>query len=106
MMSPEDRQILERFASRVRQLEPDARIWAFGSRTRGDGAPDSDLDLFVVVPDLTAALRRDVRAAAWELGFEHERVLSAVLEPREQFENGPLSASTLVKNLRKDGIAA
>lgn len=64
------------------------------------------LVVFVVVPDLTPALRRDVRTAAWELGFGHERVLAAVLAPTEEFENGPLSASTLVKNLRNEGIAA
>lgn len=105
-MSPEDHRILDLFAARVRELEPDARIWAFGSRARGDAAPDSDLDVFVVVPDLTPTLRRAVRTAAWELGFEHERVLSTVLAPAEEFENGPLSASTLVKNLRDEGIAA
>lgn len=105
-MTPEDRRILDLFAARVRQVAPAARIWAFGPRARGDAAPDSDLDICVVVPALTTDLRRDIRAAAWELGFEHERVLATVLVPEHEFESGPLSASTLVKNIHAEGIAA
>ena len=36
MMTAHDRSILEIFAARVRQHFPEARIWAFGSRARGD----------------------------------------------------------------------
>ena len=34
------------------QLHPE-QIWLFGSRARGDARPESDWDLFVVVPDDT-----------------------------------------------------
>ena len=36
MMADRDRQILELFAARVRERFPDADVWAFGSRARGD----------------------------------------------------------------------
>jgi predicted nucleotidyltransferase len=35
-MKPSDRKILKQFAERVRAIFPEARIWAFGSRARGD----------------------------------------------------------------------
>ena len=34
------------------QYHPE-QVWLFGSRARGDAGPDSDWDLFVVVPDDT-----------------------------------------------------
>jgi predicted nucleotidyltransferase len=105
-MSPEDRRILDSFAARVRELEPRARIWAFGSRARGDAAIESDLDVCVVVPELTPALRRGIRAAAWEVGFEHERVLATVVASAEDFDHGRLCATTLVKTIHDEGIAA
>lgn len=105
-MKPEDHRILREFASRVRELEPCARIWAFGSRARGDEEPDSDLDLCVVVPRLTADLRRRIQDRAWEIGFAQERVLAMVILPEEEFENGPISASTLVRNILLQGVAA
>ena len=105
-MSPEDRGILELFARRVRALAPSAAIWAFGSRARGSAHPESDLDLLVVVPDAARDLRDGIYATAWEIGFEHGQVLSPVILSEEDFERGPMSASTLVANIRREGVAA
>jgi predicted nucleotidyltransferase len=106
MISPEDRRLLELFARRVRLLAPTSSIWAFGSRTRGSAHPESDLDLCVVVPQTTRDLREAIHAIAWEIGFEQDRVLAPIILSKEDFERGPMSASTLVANIRRDGIAA
>ena len=106
MMSAEDRELLDAFARRVRLVAPSAAIWAFGSRARGSAHPDSDLDLLVVVPDATRDLRESVHRSAWEIGFEHGRLLAPVILTAEDFERGPMSASTLVANIRREGIAA
>ena len=105
-MSPEDREIVDLFARRVRRLAPSATVWAFGSRVRGSADPESDLDLCVVALDVTRELRHGVHAIAWEIGFDHGRVLAPVLLSEENFERGPMSASTLVANIRRDGVAA
>lgn len=39
------------------------RIYLFGSKARGDGGPDSDYDLLVVVPDHASSERRESRLA-------------------------------------------
>ena len=36
MMSEEDRRIFDEFTNRVRERFSDARVWAFGSRARGE----------------------------------------------------------------------
>lgn len=105
-MSPEDRKILDEFAKRVRALAPSASICAFGSRTRGSAHPESDLDLCVVVPDVSRTLRDAVYAIAWAVGFEESRVLAPILLSEDDFERAPMSASTLVANIRREGIAA
>jgi uncharacterized protein len=105
-MLPADRNILDLFASRVRELEPGARIWAFGSRARGDAHPESDLDLCIVLPDPTEEVARGIRDIAWEIGFEHERVLTTVILSEHDFQDGPMSASTLVANIVREGTAA
>ncbi|MGH2361451.1 MAG: nucleotidyltransferase domain-containing protein [bacterium] len=97
---------MDLFASRVRRLAPSAAIWAFGSRARGSAHPESDLDLCVVVPHATRELREGIHATAWEIGFEHGRVLAPVILSEEDFERGPMSASTLVANIRREGVAA
>lgn len=106
-MSAEDFRIFELFVDRVRALEPEARIWAFGSRVRGDHSWASDLDICVVLPgEIALACRNAISDVACDVGYEHDRLIIPVVLSEEQFERGPMSASPLVKNILREGIAA
>ena len=105
-MVPGDRSVLDLFARRVRSLIPSAAIWAFGSRARGVAHPESDFDLCVVLPEVTRALRDDIYAIAWEIGFDAGQVLTPIIFSQEDFEHASRSASTLVANIRREGVAA
>jgi|SRR2546428_12965069 len=105
-MLPEDRQILDLFAKRVHALEPSASIRAFGSRARGSADPQSDLDLCVILAEVTPDLRNAIYLIAWEIGFDNNRLLAPIILSEEAFDRGPLSASTLVANIRRESVAA
>jgi predicted nucleotidyltransferase len=106
MMSKEDRKILNEFTSRVREKFSDARVWAFGSRARGGATWESDFDIFIVLSEVDKKTDRWIRDLAWEVGFENDRVITTVLLDRAQFEHGPMSESTLVANILREGISA
>jgi len=106
MMSKVDRKILKEFSARVRERFSDARVWAFGSRARGAATWDSDFDVFVVLGEVDQKANRLIRDIAWEVGFENERVITTLLIDKEQFENGPMSESTIVANILQEGISA
>lgn len=106
MITAPDRQILDLFATRVREHFPEARIWAFGSRARGDATWESDLDVCVVVETLTRKARDRIWDLAWEVGFAHGMVITAICFTTEEFEQGPMSESTLVLNILREGVAA
>jgi predicted nucleotidyltransferase len=106
MMADRDRQILELFAARVRERFPDADVWAFGSRVRGDATWESDLDVCVVVDHLTNEDRHVLWNMAWEIGFEQDMLISAVPFSKDEFEYGPCSESPLVLNILREGIPA
>ncbi len=103
MMREEDRRLAQEFARRVRALFPDAAIWVFGSRARGDATGESDLDCLVVLNDPTPQVDSVIRDIAWELGFENGLVIATVILGREEFERGPMSQSTLVANVLAEG---
>ena len=105
MMSREDRRILDLFSGRVRERFPDARIWAFGSRARGNATWDSDFDICIVLDRVDVENDRWIRDIAWEIGFENERVITTVVLDEDQFERGPMSESTLVANILQEGTA-
>ena len=106
MFSKQDKMILEELAQRIRIRYPDARIWIFGSRARGDSAWDSDFDICIVLKTTDEETDEFVRNVAWEVGFENERVITSVILSEDGFENGPMSESTLVENILREGIAA
>lgn len=106
MMSKQDRRIFDQFTSRVRQRFLDARIWAFGSRVRGNATWESDFDICIVLNQVNQETDRWIRDIAWEVGFENERVITTVVFDFDQFENGPMSESTLVANVLQEGVAS
>jgi uncharacterized protein len=105
-MSPEDAGILDELAREVRRVVSDARIWAFGSRARGDATWESDFDVFIVVPRKDEISESKIKDVCWEVGFENDRVIASIVVDQGKFEDGPLSESTLVENILREGVAA
>ena len=105
MMSKEDRKILKKFKVRIHERFSDARVWAFGSRARGEATWESDFDMFIVLSEVDQKIDRWIRDIAWEVGFENERVITTVLLDKAQFEHGPMSESTIVDNILREGIS-
>jgi len=105
MISKEDRNILKEFSGRVRDRFSDARVWAFGSRARGEATWESDFDIFIVLNEVDQKIDRWIRDIAWEVGFKNERVITTVLLDKVQFEHGPMSESTIVDNVLREGIS-
>lgn len=106
-MTSTDRHILNVFAARIRERHPRASIWAFGSRARGEGTWESDLDVCVVIDQPASRAVKDwIGDVAWDVGFAKDRVLATVVFERKAFEEGPQSVSPLVDSVRREGIAA
>jgi len=104
MMTARDQSILNQFANKIRQRIPNAQIWAFGSRARGNAQPDSDFDVCVVAQSMGPKEREIVSYIAWEVGFEHELLITALKYSREQFENSPRVSSPLFRAIHTEGV--
>jgi predicted nucleotidyltransferase len=106
MITNQDRTILDKFSREIRSRFPTAKIWAFGSRSRGTAEWDSDFDICVVLDSVNRDTDSWIRRVAWEVGFENERLITTIVLESEEFETGPMSESTLVGNILQDGVAA
>ncbi|MBN1359624.1 MAG: nucleotidyltransferase domain-containing protein [Sedimentisphaerales bacterium] len=102
-----DRHVREVVRKLIAGLGLDAgivRVYAYGSRVRGDYDPGSDLDLLVELREVTATAKRRVLDRAWELSLEEGYVISVAIVSQEAFEAGPLSVSQYARNVRREGI--
>ena len=80
------------------------RVYAYGSRVRGDADLGSDLDLLVELREVSRTAKRQLLDRAWELSLEEGYVISVVIVSEEAFEHGPLSLSEFARNIRREGI--
>ena len=62
--------------------------------------------MFIVLSKVDQKIDRWIRDIAWEVGFENDRGITTVLLDKEQFEHGPMSESTIVDNILREGISA
>ena len=106
MLGDLERQLVERFKQLLReQGVPFYKTIVFGSRARGDARPDSDLDVLVLVEEVTPLIRKIISQCAWEVGFNANILIQTVVMTRKQAEYGPEQSSLLMLAVREEGVA-
>jgi hypothetical protein len=81
-----------------------AETVVFGSRARGDATQDSDLDVLVVVEQLSPALREQISHCAWEAGFGPEVLIQPVVMTRDEAQTSPQRSSLFMMAVRQEGV--
>ena len=101
-LEPEERRWVEEFRDRVRsefgQRLKDLRI--FGSKVRGDVHPESDIDLLVLVEDLSS----DEWKRIGRMSSAISSWLSPVVEDFERYHAPINRASGFYKEMRKESV--
>jgi len=81
-------QILAEIKRRVKAVDPDAEIWLFGSRARGDNRPDSDLDIIILVDyPVNIEIERKFTYPIFDYGIETGQVFMPLIYSRQQWQN-------------------
>jgi predicted nucleotidyltransferase len=103
LMTPAERKALKRIA-REAALHPRLeRLVAFGSRIRGDFHGDSDLDILVLVRDITA--KDEIIAFLYRIETEYDVPLAPVIYTVAEYEtNRRLGSRRFVENVEKEGV--
>ena len=80
-------EILREIKRRVLSVEPQAEIWLYGSRARGDYTEDSDWDLIVIVPrELDYKQKQRISYPIYDLGMEIGELFTVFIYSKQQWE--------------------
>ncbi len=86
----------------VLELDPQAEVWLFGSRARGDARPDSDWDFLVLTEKpVTWSYKSELRGHLFDIGLTSGQTISTIIQSKNDM---PLLAiSDLYLNVTEEG---
>lgn len=96
-----DDALIAEAASRLAAAAPDAKVVLFGSRARGEGRSDSDLDLLVIEPELKSRRAEFVRLrlALGDLGVP----VDLIVVPASHVEEWGHLEGTMLNHVLREG---
>jgi predicted nucleotidyltransferase len=77
----------------------------YGSKAKGLDTPDSDLDVMVVLKNLTPLVESEIDDFIFEINIENNCLITAIFFDQKELEVGPLAESPIYRKISQEGIA-
>lgn len=98
-------ELLKDIKQAVSEVEPDAEIILYGSRSRGDALSESDWDLLVLVDGPMNDERTDrIRHRLYEVEWESGEVISSIVRNHEEWNSEIYRAIPFRQRVQQEGI--
>lgn len=98
-------EILGQIRQAVHEVEPDAEIILYGSRSRGEALAESDWDLLILVDGSLSDERTDrIRHRLYEVEWECEEVISSIVRNREEWDSDIYQSMPFHQRVQREGI--
>lgn len=103
-----EKEILDSYCRSLRENFPEdvAEIILFGSRARGKGRSDSDIDLLIVLNTQDPHVKREVLDLAWEAMSRHnfKAFLSPIVFFKKDYHRYRQWNSSFLENVSQDAV--
>ena len=100
-----EQELMKRVKTAVREIEPDAEIYLYGSRARRDSRKDSDWDFLILVDGTVDSARTDrIRHLIYEIELETGDVLSSIVRNRQEWNSPRYRYVPLREAIQREGI--
>jgi predicted nucleotidyltransferase len=80
------------------------RMLIYGSKARGNGGPDSDLDILLIVRNEAQAQKRQLRRMGYLLAGESDVVPSILAYTHDEWEQRKKSGSPFRQSVERDEV--
>ena len=98
-------ELLNQITQAVREVESNAEIILYGSRSRGDAVSESDWDLLILVEGHLNDERIDrIRHRLYEVEWESGEVISSIVRNRDEWNSDLYRAMPFYQRVEQEGI--
>ena len=105
MKSKLDKNISKKIKEAVLSMEPEAEIFIYGSRARGDETGESDWDVMVIIPRaVTPQSKQSIRHALYEVECDNGCVISSIIKSREEWSSPRMRMTPFYQNVTRDSV--
>jgi predicted nucleotidyltransferase len=97
--------IINRIKRTIREKDPKADAFLFGSRARGDNRSDSDWNILILVDSnkVTNEIEDQFRDGLYDIELDSGQIISTFIYPKSLWESS-LRYSPFYTNVKKEGI--
>ena len=98
--------LLDEIKRAVLEEESSAQVVLYGSRARGDAAPESDWDLLILTDHPVDRQRKQrIRRRLYEIEWDTGQVITSIIHSHEEWNQPPLTITPFRKAVEREGIA-
>jgi len=96
---------LSEIKRRVKDNEPDAQVFLYGSYARGDANEESDVDLLILLNKETLGFKEKMKIInpLFDLGFDIGQMISPLVQTKQNWE-AKYYYTPLYHNIKREGI--
>jgi predicted nucleotidyltransferase len=77
----------------------------FGSKAKGTDSPDSDMDVMIVLENLSPLIESEIDDLIFDINLKYNCFITSLFFSQKELEEGPLSESPIYKKILKEGIS-
>jgi predicted nucleotidyltransferase len=105
-LTENERAAIWEFANTVsRFLEADLiHLWLFGSKAHGNFTDESDLDLLVVLREMSSKRRGVIQRIAARISLDHDTLINTHMKDKTDWDEIVKYEDTLWREVKRDGI--
>ena len=103
-MENNKKNILAQIKKIVKEKDPSAKIYLYGSRSRGNAKSESDWDLLILLnrDEISLELEREITYPLYDLEFETGEIISPMLYTENEW-NTKYSITPFYRNVMREG---